>query len=61
MNRYYHGTRSALTMGEVIAPLANAPVLLTPKLDEAIETLHQYLCGEQPAPPPPADVASAVR
>jgi shikimate kinase len=30
-------------------------------VDECIETLHQYLCGEQPAPPPPADVASAVR
>ena len=29
-------------------------------VDECIETLHEYLCGEQPAPPP-ADVASAVR
>lgn len=31
-------------------------------VEESIEALHEYLCGEQPAPPPPrADVASAVR
>jgi shikimate kinase len=30
-------------------------------VDETIETLRAHLCGEQAAPPPPADVASAVR
>jgi rifampin ADP-ribosylating transferase len=47
-HRYYHGARTELTLGDLIAPAADSDVLLTANLDEAIWSSELAL-GDAPA------------